>query len=344
MRLLLLVRHVTPSDSMRRHEEGRYKSSPAYPTHMIHRSIQNWYSIPISSPLKTLRRRLLTSWWERDISSNNNSMSLTLWVIITTMDWHIERAVTDLLPQLQGVDQIVISHQISDPEWLPYDAEKLQKLHSNLVYTYEYTRGLSRSRNRWLGYITTDIVHICDDDLQYISWFEEVIKSTYTQYSHDIITFQSLDEHGKRVFDLEEWEYGWFKLWNIFSHGVVFRRDAIEGVWLRFDESFGLGTDIPLAEESIFLGDALKRWLTLTHVNRPIVIHPHESSGRLYDDAHVRGRITVMRRMYGIFWAMVAVFYFPFKYYSFYRKNYTPLRFFWISLQGLFQKYKKPSR
>lgn len=114
----------------------------------------------------------------------------TLGILITTMNDGINRVVSELLPQLKKVDEIIISHQITDNITQPYK----DSLPPRVKYVYMFEGGLSKNRNNALKYSTADICHICDDDLNYLEGFEEVIKNAYGSSDADIITFQALNE------------------------------------------------------------------------------------------------------------------------------------------------------
>jgi len=89
---------------------------------------------------------------------------------------------------------------------------------------------------------------------------------------------------------------------------IAFRRKVIIDNKLRFDESFGLGTNFPTGSEFIFLTDALKKGLNILYVPEVIVIHPKESSGQVWDAHLIQARGAMLYRVFGwkaVGWALI---------------------------------------
>ena len=71
---------------------------------------------------------------------------------------------------------------------------------------------------------------------------------------------------------------------------------------MRFDEGFGVGagTAATLGEEYVFLADCLAAGLAGVHDPLPVSVHPHESSGFVWEGrAQARGRALVFARVFG---------------------------------------------
>ena len=71
---------------------------------------------------------------------------------------------------------------------------------------------------------------------------------------------------------------------------------------VRFDEGFGVGagTAASLGEEYVFLADALAAGLTGVHDPLPVSVHPHASSGFVWEgEAQARARALVFARVFG---------------------------------------------
>lgn len=255
----------------------------------------------------------------------------TLWVLITTMNEWIYRVKTELLPQLKNVDEVIISHQITDKNILPEN----NNLWKNVKYFFMFEKWLSKNRNNALSKSTTDICYICDDDLNFIDWFENIIKDKYLQNNYDVITFQAENEKWKKHFKLLEWKHNILSVLKVSSIWITFNREIISKIWLKFDEKFWLGSKYPVWEENIFLSDCIKNKLKIYHFDESIVIHPDESSGIYYRDDLVIARIKVFKRLFWWIWWFLWVFYFTILHYKFYKNKYSIIKFFILSFKSL---------
>ncbi|MDQ7023129.1 MAG: hypothetical protein Q9M97_06420 [Candidatus Gracilibacteria bacterium] len=110
-----------------------------------------------------------------------------------------------------------------------------------------------------------DICYICDDDLNFIDGFQNIIKQEYKKSNYDIITFQAENEKGKKYFNVKTGKHNRFSVLKIWSWGITFRRKSIINNKILFNEIFGLGSKYPVGEENIFLTDCYKKGLFMNH-------------------------------------------------------------------------------
>lgn len=260
-----------------------------------------------------------------------NNTNITLWVLITTMNDWIYRVKKELLPQLINVDEVIISHQITDWSILP----ESNTLWDNVKYFCMFEKWLSKNRNNAISKSTTDICYICDDDLNFIDWFENIIKDKYLQNNYDVITFQAENGNWKKHFKLLEWKHNMLSVLKIWSWGITFRRNSLSKIWMKFDENFWLWTKFPVWEENIFLTDCIKSKLNVYHFDNSIVIHPDESSWMNYRDELIIARIKVFKRLFWFFWWILWVIYFTIFDYNIYKNKYSIKNFFILSFKSL---------
>jgi glycosyltransferase involved in cell wall biosynthesis len=234
------------------------------------------------------------------------------------------------LPQLSAVDEVIISHQITDDR---IQAEE-GVLWKNVNYYSMRGVWLSKNRNMALKHATWDICYICDDDLSFIEGFEEKIKSAYSKANADLIIFQAQNENGIAHYKLKKWKHNFLSVLSVWSCWVTFRRESIRKKQLFFDENFWLWSSYPVWEENIFLSDCLRQWLTIEHVDKAIVVHPEESSGTDYREELIIARIKVFRRMFGWAWAIFAILYFTIFHYNIYKSKFSVWNFLRLSLKG----------
>ena len=86
------------------------------------------------------------------------------------------------------------------------------------------------------------------------------------------------------------------------SHEIALRLAPVRAAGVRFDEGFGVGagTAATLGEEYVFLADCLAAGLSGVHDPLPVSVHPHESSGFVWEgEAQARARALVFTRVFG---------------------------------------------
>ncbi|KMQ49725.1 Glycosyl transferase, group 2 family protein [Chitinispirillum alkaliphilum] len=178
------------------------------------------------------------------------------------------------------------------------------------VYSYA-ERGVSKSRNRALRAMSEPIALLSDDDVVFLSGFEEKIIAAFDKNPYaDIICFQILNQEGKLFKDYYRCERSLSKLncFKVSSIEIAFRSDRVRSSGLVFDEYFGLGSRYPLGEETIFLCDALDKGLKVHYVPETIAIHPSNSSGRVHSREKIIARGAQLRRIYrntSCLWALL---------------------------------------
>lgn len=133
-------------------------------------------------------------------------------------------------------------------------------------------RGLSRSRNRAIEHLQSDILVVADDDMYYAKEYENVIADAYIKYPDaDIIAFYVDNEiTQKSKPKRKEGRLNRLQTMQISSWQITFRRQSVRRVGLHFDEKFGTGTDRYMGEENIFLFDAVRKGLRIYYVPQKI--------------------------------------------------------------------------
>ena len=133
-------------------------------------------------------------------------------------------------------------------------------------------RGLSKSRNAAINNATADICVLSDDGFIHINGYDKIVEEAYTAYPHaDIITFQNV-RHGKRVrnYSPQPYKHNIFTLLSVLSNEITFRPESLKRVCIKFDEKFGEDSVFEHGEEFVFLGECLKRELSIYYIPAPI--------------------------------------------------------------------------
>ncbi|WP_053410027.1 glycosyltransferase family A protein [Vibrio hepatarius] len=171
-----------------------------------------------------------------------------------------------------------------------------------MVSTQE--RGSSKSRNLALKHADGDICIIADDDVSYLSGYEEIIRKAYEDYPDaDIITFQIQTTEGnpfKGNYITEARKHTALSVLKCASIEITFKNQSIREAGLNLDLEFGLGSKYRVHDEIIFLKDALDAGLRCYYVPVPIVVHPPESSGTDYNQDLLYSKGAAFYRLFGI--------------------------------------------
>lgn len=226
---------------------------------------------------------------------------------------------------------IVVQQLINTNEKLTLDFE------AKVVSVKE--KGLAKSRNRALANASCNLVLICDDDIQFVKGFEQLILDAYKKYDDAaLISFQIKDEEGRPYKDYpkQSHEHTFRSILRVNSIETTFNLNNFSTKKL-YDENFGLGAKCPTGEDTIFAVDTYKSKLKCYYKAETIVIHPLESSGKNFNREYPIHRGQVYRRAFG-FIGLFLGFLFAVKKYSLYKSKLGFFTFNINFLKGYFSK------
>lgn len=135
-------------------------------------------------------------------------------------------------------------------------------------------RGLARSRNRALDEARGDLLIFADDDCRIEPDLGPLIRSAFArQPGTAVISFQYADEHGvvQKRYPRRPCRHRRFSLLRVASVEIAMDRRLLGAV--RFDERFGLGTEVPLGAECVFLARAMRAGLSLRFEPKTVCRH-----------------------------------------------------------------------
>ena len=165
--------------------------------------------------------------------------------------------------------------------------------------------GLSRSRNAALEHARGDILLVADDDVVHPPGAFAAIRRFFAENPGlDLFVGRSLDPDGRPRKRPLPRRLGLTRLnaARASSHEIALRLAPVRAAGVRFDEGFGVGagTEATLGEEYVFLADCLAAGLSGVHDPLPVSVHPHESSGFVWEgEAQARARALVFARVFG---------------------------------------------
>lgn len=127
-------------------------------------------------------------------------------------------------------------------------------------------RGLSRSRNMAIRNAVADICILCDNDVEYVDGYEELILKEFREHPEaDVIVFYIKRKEKPQPNYPKRRYMGYLSVMKIFSPEIAFRRKAVMDI--PFNEAFGAGSGKYLmGEENIFLYNCLQRHKKILYV------------------------------------------------------------------------------
>ena len=198
----------------------------------------------------------------------------TLDILICTIGSGVENIPGMMLPERQGV-RYVISVQHTGPACEVQIPQGLSS-RSDVTIGFLPGKGLSRNRNNAIRMANADVCLIADDDSRYLPEHIDTILDSWMQNPDaDIITFQAENYQGEPLHP--------YPAPYVCSLEISFRRDSITAHNLRFDERFGLGSELLCAgEEEVFMHDARKAGLNIRYIAKPIVRTAAATTGTMF--------------------------------------------------------------
>ncbi len=198
-------------------------------------------------------------------------------------------------------------------------------------------RGTSRSRNLALKEATGDICVIADDDIVYVDNYREIIMKTFEKYPDaDMITFQIMHPDGtpfKSNYMQKACKHSVRTSLKCASIEIVFKRRSLLEKNIIVEPEFGLGSRYRIHDDVILVADAVKAGLNVYYEPVPIVIHPKESSGTMYNDLLITSKGAAFYRIFGL-WAYCIDIAFAIKKRADYKSTHSFLKFLKLIFSG----------
>lgn len=177
---------------------------------------------------------------------------------------------------------ILIINQTSENKLLVSDFPSVRVINS-------FEKGLSKSRNLALKNAIGKIVLIADDDVVYKKDFDSAIVQAHNQYDDKAaISFCIEKPNGllfKKYLPNAKMNLNLMELFNVLSIEISLNLSILDGLGVKFDEHFGLGSTFEMGEEAIFLSDIKENNQQIAFVPSVIASHPEISSTDKFDFA-----------------------------------------------------------
>ncbi|WP_100618258.1 glycosyltransferase family 2 protein [Bacillus cereus] len=143
----------------------------------------------------------------------------------------------------------------------------------DLKVFYVHFKGLSKSRNFAMKYVTGSWVIFSDDDCWYPEkYFHNAIK--YIQDKPIVISsiYDPVLNKSYKRYPLKQKEYTMKDIFRISSIEIIINIEKIPKKYIRFDENFGLGAEYPIGEETTLMFDLWKLGFRKIYFNPEIIV------------------------------------------------------------------------
>ncbi|MCR5591861.1 MAG: glycosyltransferase [Lachnospiraceae bacterium] len=138
----------------------------------------------------------------------------------------------------------------------------------DIRYVETTQRGLSKSRNMAIRKASGPVCILCDNDVEYVDGYDEIINGAFAKYDADLIVFFIKRPERSRPIFKNPRRMGYLSVLKIFSPEIAFRLDSVKGIG--FNELFGAGAKYFMGEENLFLYECLKRKKKIVYVPEKI--------------------------------------------------------------------------
>jgi len=177
-------------------------------------------------------------------------------------------------------------------------------------------RGLSRSRNAGLDRVVTKYAYIMDDDVSIdIAKVLDLVR-LIEEDAADVGTCKHRYQGGAYPARYKDHSFvhNLLSIAKVSSIDICVKMSSLNFNAIRFNQDFGLGSDLPSGEEYIFLADCIKKGLLVKYYPVVIGVHPDVTSGMDFFSQYnkTRAKREMIKHVFG--WkAPLFVFLFWFK-------------------------------
>ena len=177
----------------------------------------------------------------------------------------------------------------------------LESNRPNIRVINSETKGSPQSRNLAIDNAKGEICLFADDDIIYLDNFKETILEAHKEFDkQDVISFEATDNDGNRYLRYSNPGPYQKNKFVVNTYVISFKRKRVQETNTKFNPHFGVGSTFGGSTEFLFMSNAWNNGLKLFHVDKFIVCHPQESSGKRQgsDDA-VASRTALRYRLHG---------------------------------------------
>lgn len=139
--------------------------------------------------------------------------------------------------------------------------------------------GLSNSRNLGIEKITSDIILLCDDDVVYNDFYEQIILDEFNKHKDaDVIIFNMYSPNRNNKIVKKNKKLHRYNTRGYASQSIAFKKNSILKKRIVFNTLFGAGAIYTSGEDTLFISDCLKKKLNVYCCDKYIGTVNHTNS------------------------------------------------------------------
>lgn len=198
-------------------------------------------------------------------------------ILLSTIDLGIYK-IKDILLQSRPDVSYIVSHQYTNDSFkiIPEELNRGDVFISQIPGT-----GLAISRNNAMKYAKAEICLIADDDVKYTNVYLDNVIDVFKEKNIHVACFKIRTPSAEKPY--KDYPAKITKLTSISFYSpssieIAFRTSSLKLRNIQFDYRFGLGTQLPGGEETLFIADCIRSQLNVFFIPIFIVEHPFDSS------------------------------------------------------------------
>jgi glycosyltransferase involved in cell wall biosynthesis len=238
-------------------------------------------------------------------------------ILVSTVRDRIQ-GVQKIIDSLNGIECVsfIVVQQLLDlgdtPELVEQRNNLLKINQSKLKVIVDDGIGLTRSRNIAIKHSTSKYLIIADDDIYYDkNCFLNLLSFIERNPDSDVIISRVRSPGGKphKKYSNKQELVSKIAAISVSSVEIILKREKGSDLSYRFDESFGLGTNLPACEELLFISALLDLKKKIVYFPEYLVVHPEDSSGKLMvNDKELAARGAAFNKVFHFGFVFVLAF------------------------------------
>lgn len=217
-----------------------------------------------------------------------------------------EDRVWDVLERVKkwaSVSHVLIVHQTQDSRLIHSVSQQVSKI-SNVRYIAQGEHGVTKSRNLALENAQANILLFCDDDVELLDDFQNILVESFNlnpQVSAITFSVKDLGSEGlTKNFSDQPFFHNRLSILKVGTIEVAVRRTSLFRSNAKFPEDLGAGALLPVCDEPVFLSRLLAANQSVKYIPISIVAHKKESSGLKIDTYHkLKSRMVCFNYIFG---------------------------------------------
>ncbi|WP_100753543.1 glycosyltransferase family 2 protein [Vibrio salilacus] len=225
--------------------------------------------------------------------------------------------VLDRVRKWSQVSNVLIVHQTNDTNLVRKVSQQISNI-ENVRYLNQQETGVSKSRNLALKHSSSRILLFCDDDVDLVNGFQDILIESFAKFpTASAVTYSVKDTDSNELtknFSTKSFLHNRFTVLKVGTIEIAVRRDSVIRSTATFPENLGAGATLPVCDEPVFLSRLLDSKGMVRYIPIAIASHKKESSGTAIDSFNkLKSRSVCFQYIFGPFLGLLVFVFFSLK-------------------------------